>query len=55
MSLAVVKSDGLLGSEQHSMNEIHDHRSVANDVNIHVADASPRDLTARPLSPAAEC
>jgi len=37
-----------LGTERHSMNEIHDHRSVDNDVNIHVS-ASPVDRTASPL------
>ena len=31
------------------MNEIHDNRAVHNDVNIHVADSSPVDRTARLL------
>ena len=48
--LKIFKDAKPLGSDQHSMNQINDHRSVVNDVNIHVADASPRDLTARPLS-----
>jgi hypothetical protein len=39
-----------LGSDQHSMNEIHDYRSVDNNVNINIASASPVDMTARPLS-----
>jgi hypothetical protein len=47
--LKVFKDAKPLGSDQHSMNEIHDHRSVVNDVNIHVDGASPGDLTARPL------
>jgi hypothetical protein len=34
---------------QHSMNEIHDHRIVQSETNIHVASASPRDLTTGPL------
>lgn len=38
-----------LGTENHSMNEIHDNRAVHNDVNIHVADSSPVDRTARLL------
>ena len=32
------------------MNEIHDHRSVVNDVNIHVAGGFPVEKTERPLS-----
>jgi hypothetical protein len=32
--LKVFKDAKPLGSDQHSMNEIHDHRSVINDVNI---------------------
>jgi hypothetical protein len=38
-----------LGSDQHSMNEIHDNRAVTNDVNIHVAGSFPVEKTARPL------
>jgi len=30
--------------------DIHDHRSVVNDVNIHVAGNSPVERTERPLS-----
>jgi hypothetical protein len=48
--LKVFKDAKPLGGERHSMNEIHDHRAVDNDVNIHVASASPVDMTARPLS-----
>jgi hypothetical protein len=39
-----------LGSDQHSMNQIHDHRSVDNDVNIHIAGGFPVEKTERPLS-----
>ena len=35
---------------QSSMNEIHDHRAVMNDVNIHVAGGFPVEKTERPLS-----
>jgi Phage tail lysozyme len=35
---------------QQSMNEIHDHRSVINDVNINVAGSSPINRTERALS-----
>ena len=35
---------------QQSTNEIHDHRAVTNDVNIHVAGGFPVEKTERPLS-----
>lgn len=35
-----------LGSDRHSMNQVNDYRSVANDVNIHVASASTVDTMA---------
>ena len=35
---------------QQSSNEIHDHRAVTNDVNIHVAGGFPVEKTERPLS-----
>jgi hypothetical protein len=35
---------------QQSMNEIHDHRAVTNDVNIHIAGDFPVEKTERPLS-----
>ena len=47
--LKIFKNAKPLGTEQHSMNEIHDHRSVTNDVNIHVASASPSDMKMRSL------
>jgi Phage tail lysozyme len=48
--LKIFKDAKPLGSDRHSMNEIHDHRSVVNDVNIHVAGNSPVERTERPLS-----
>jgi hypothetical protein len=48
--LKIFKDARPLGSDRHSMNEIHDYRSVANDVNIHVASVPMVDMTARPLS-----
>jgi len=41
--LKILKDAKPLGSDQHSMNEIHDHRSVDNNVNINVASASTVD------------
>ena len=35
---------------QQSSNEVHDHRAVTNDVNIHVAGGFPVEKTERPLS-----
>jgi hypothetical protein len=48
--LKILKDAKPLGSDQHSMNQVNDHRSVINDVNIHVTGDSPVDRTARPLS-----
>lgn len=39
-----------LGTDQHSMNQINDHRAVHNDVNIHVSGHFPIEKTERPLS-----
>jgi hypothetical protein len=47
--LKLFKDARPLGSDWHSMNEIHNHRSVVNDVNIHVAGDSPVERAARPL------
>jgi hypothetical protein len=47
--LKVFKNAKPLGTEQHSMNEIHDHRVVQSETNIHVASASPSDLRMRSL------
>jgi hypothetical protein len=38
-----------LGHHLRAQNEIHDHRSVINDVNINVVGASPVERTERPL------
>lgn len=38
-----------LGHQNLAHNEIHDHRSVNNDVNIHVSGEFPVDRTERPL------
>jgi hypothetical protein len=48
-ALETIRSAKPLAPWQQSMNEIHDYRSVANDVNINIASASA-DLTTRSLS-----
>jgi hypothetical protein len=48
-ALETIRSAKPLAPWQHSMNQIHDYRSVDNDVNINIASASPVDTMAGPL------
>jgi hypothetical protein len=39
-----------LGTDQHSSNEVHDHRVVQSETNIHVAGGLPVEKTRNPLA-----
>ena len=49
-ALKVFKDAKPQGSDQHSMNQVNDYRSVASDVNIHIAGELPVEKTQHVLA-----
>jgi hypothetical protein len=49
-ALKVFKDAKPQGSDQHSMNEVHDHRIVQSETNIHIAGDFPAEKTRHPLA-----